>query len=227
MKIRSLTSTLLVLSATILSAAESPSLDTDWIPARPEVLTYSSKGKQGDGLYQVSVSRTGDQIEEYMNIIMPGFTKTVWGIMTDEMRPQASKSRIIVQDQVTISTDCSYESDRLAITTLISPLDKVMADTVRFTTQVMDFSQIPLLPRTLPLKPGAEFKFDMLNPQTNSLVPLTIRVVREEVMRDIACYKVEGSDFEGQFVCWIEKEGHHRLIRIEQPGADRVTELVP
>jgi hypothetical protein len=90
---------------------------------------------------------------------------------------------------------------------------------------MVDFSQTPLLARTLPLKPGAEFKFTSLNPQSNSLVPLTIHVIGGETIQDVPCYEVEGTDFEGQSTYWIEQGGHHRVMRIEQPG--RITELSP
>jgi hypothetical protein len=74
------------------------------------------------------------------------------------------------------------------------------------------------------LKPGAQFRFASLNPQSNALVPLTLRVLGEEIIQGIPCYKIEGSDFEGQSTSWVEKVGQHRVMRIEQPG--RVTELI-
>ena len=51
-------------------------------------------------------------------------------------------------------------------------------------------------------------------------------VVGEATVQGVACYKVEGSDFEGQAIYWIEKAGHHRVIRIEQPTTGRITELM-
>jgi hypothetical protein len=216
----------LILAATPLGAAESPSFNTAWIPAKPEVLTYQSKAKQGDGLYQVSVSRTKSGIELYMNIITPGFTKSVWGTMTTNMLPRESKSWIIVADQVAMTTDCSYQGDALHIATVMAPFDRVMENTLSSSNRVVDFSQVPLLARTLPLKPGAKFEITSLNPQNNSLVPLKIHVVGEEMMQKIACYKVAGSDFEGQATYWIEKAGHHRVIRIEQADTGRITELM-
>jgi hypothetical protein len=98
MKIQFSVSASLVIATTTLCAVEPPSFNTAWITAKPEMLTYQSKSKQGDGLYQVSVSRTKTGIELYMNIITPGFTKSVWGAMTTNMRPRESKSRIIVSD---------------------------------------------------------------------------------------------------------------------------------
>ena len=216
----------LIVSAATFRAGGSPAFDTSWIPAKPEMLTYRSKAKQGDGLYQVSVSRASSGIEVYMNIITPGFTKSVWGAMTADMRPRESKSRIIVHDQITMTTDCSYGPDRLHIATLMSPYNKIMENTLSCSNLVVDFSQTPLLARTLPLKPGAEFKFTSLNPQSNSLVPLTIRVVATETIQNTECHKVEGTDFEGKATYWIEKAGHHRVMRIEQPDTGRVTELI-
>jgi hypothetical protein len=214
----------LVLAATTCYAAESPSFDTTWVTAKPEVLTYRTTAKAGDGLYQVSVWRTAAGIELYMNIISPGFTKSVWGAMAADFRPRESKSRIVVNDQIIMTTDCAYEQARLHISTSMTPYNRVVENTLSFSNLVVDFSQTPLLPRTLPLKPGAEFKFASLNPQSNSLVPLTIRVMGEEITHGVACYKAEGSDFEGKSAYWIEKNAPHRIMRIEQPG--RATELV-
>jgi len=216
----------LILAASTLGAAESPSFNTAWITAKPEVLTYQSKAKQGDGLYQVSVSRTKGGIEQYMNIITPGFTKSVWGAMSTNMHPRESKSRIIVSGQVAMTTECSYQRDSLHIATVMSPYDRVMENTLTSSNLVVDFSQTPLLARTLPLKLGAAFEFPSLNPQNNSLVPLKLRVVGEETIQKIACYKIEGSDFEGPVTYWIEKAGHHRIIRIEQADTGRITELM-
>jgi hypothetical protein len=215
-----------VFGATMLCSGAPQSFDTSWISSKPEMLTYRSKAKQGDGLYQVSVSRAAKGIEVYMNIITPGFTKSVWGTMTADMRPRESKSRIIVHDQIAMTTDCSYGPDRLHIATLMSPYNKVMENTLSCSNLVVDFSQTPLLARTLPLKSGAEFKFTSLNPQSNSLVPLTIRVVATETIQNTECYKVEGTDFEGKATYWIEKAAHHRVMHIEQPETGRVTELI-
>ena len=226
MKMQSAVCASLILVTLTLSAAESPSFDTAWITPKPEVLTYQSKARQGNGLYQVSVLRTKSGIELYMNIITPGFTKSVWGMMTTNMHPLESKSRIIVAEQVAMTTAVSYKGDSLHIATVMSPFDRVMENTLSSSNQVVDFSQAPLLARTLPLKPGAKFEFTSLNPQNNSLVPLTLHVVGEEMMQKIACYKVAGSDFEGQATYWIEKAGHHRVIRIEQADTGRITELM-
>jgi hypothetical protein len=106
----------------------------------------------------------------------------------------------------------------------MAPYNRAVENTLSCSNLVVDFSQTPLLPRILPLKLEAEFKFESLNPQSNSLVPLTIRVLGEENLRGIASYKVEGHDFEGQSMYWIEKAGLHRVIRIEQP--ERITELI-
>jgi hypothetical protein len=214
----------LLLAAAICGAADPQSFDTSWITAKPEVLTYRTTGKQGDGFYQVSLWKTGNGIELYMNIIAPGFTKSVWGSMAADFHARESKSRILVDNQIVMTTDCSYRPNGLRIATVIGPYNRVADNTLSFSNLVVDFSQTPLLPRTLPLKLNAEFKFDSLNPQSNSLVPLTIRVLGEEKLHGIECYKVEGNDFEGQSTCWIEKGGSHRVMRIEQP--ERITELI-
>jgi hypothetical protein len=108
----------------------------------------------------------------------------------------------------------------------MTPVNRVMENTLSSSNLVVDFSQTPLLARTLLLKSGAEFEFTSLNPQNNSLVPLRLQVVGEATVQGVACYRVEGSDFEGQATYWIEKAGHHRVIRIEQPATGRITELM-
>jgi len=217
---------LLTLATITVHATEATSFNTSWIQAEPEVLTYRSKAGQGDGLYQVSTWRTDGGIELYMNIITTGFTKSVWGSMGSDMRPHQSTSRITVQNQVTMKTDVSYKPSELHVATLMGPGNHVMENTLSLTNLVLDFSQAPLVARTLPLKPGAEFTFASLNPQNNSLVPLTLRVIGEETIAKTESYKVEANDFEGRSIYWIEKAGHHRVLRIEQPGTGRVTELI-
>src|SRR5262249_45408613 len=113
-----------------LQASELPSFDTSWITGNPEVLTYRSTSKQGDGLYHVSVSRNEEKIELYMNIITPGFTKSVWGAMGANLRPRESKSRIVVNNQIVMTTECSYTSNALHIATLMAPSNKVMDNTL-------------------------------------------------------------------------------------------------
>ncbi len=216
----------LIHAAKMVCADETASFNTSWISGKPEVLTYRTSSKQGDGLYQVAVSRTADGIEQYVNMITPGFTKSIWGRMTTDMRPLESTSRIFIQKQATLKTDCSYSRDQFHITTVITPNNQVVERTLTSSNFVVDFSQIPLIVRTLPLKPGVEFKFTSLNPQNNSLVPLILRVVGEKAIQGTQCYEVEQSDFEGQTTCWVEETGHHRIMRFEQPGSGRVTELI-
>ena len=125
-----------------------------------------------------------------------------------------------------MKTDCSYGGDQLHIATVISPRNQIVEQTLARSNLVLDASQVPLVVRTLPLKPGAEFKFDSLDPRGNSVVPLTIHVVGEGAIEGTECYKVEQTDFEGQMICWVEKTGHHRIMRFEEPAAGRTTELV-
>ena len=120
-----------------------------------------------------------------------------------------------------------YTGARLHIKTVLSPNNQVVENTLVCSNFVADFSQIPLLVRTLPLRPGAEFKFTSLNPQNNSLVPLALRVLAEEAVQGTECYKVEETDFEGRTLCWVEKSGCHRVVRFEQTGTGSVTELLP
>ncbi|MGI8437957.1 MAG: hypothetical protein ACR2NX_13825 [Chthoniobacterales bacterium] len=118
-----------------------------------------------------------------MNIITPGFPKSVWGNMGGDLLPRESKSRMFVQGQIGLTTDCSYTADNLHIATLIAPNDKPMESTLTCPAQTMDFSQTPMLARALPLQPDAEFKFTSLNPQSNSLLPLTLRIQGSEKIR--------------------------------------------
>src|SRR5580700_10324844 len=126
-----LASSLLVAVATC-SATQPQSFETAWITAKPEVLTYRTTSKQGDGFYQVSVWRSSRGIESYINIISPGFTKSVWGVMSADLQPRESKSRIVVGDQVMMTTDCSYKPASLHIAALMAPYNRVMENTLTF-----------------------------------------------------------------------------------------------
>jgi hypothetical protein len=215
-----------IASVTIAAATEPAQFNTQWIPSKPEVLTYRSTSSQGDGLYQVSISKGDSGIEIYMNIISPGFTKTVSGTMTSDMRPLQSKSKIIVNGQVIMDTKCIYESDRLSITTVMMPYNQTTTNSPSFSKPVIDFSQVPLLARTLSLEKGSAYTFTSLNPQTNTLIPLTVKVTGEGSAQEVDCYKVEVNDFEGLSIYWVEKGSRHRVIRVEQPGSHRTTELL-
>ncbi len=216
----------IVVVSNIFAASEPKFFDTRWIPTKPEMLTYRSTSKQGDGLYQVSIAKSDSTIEIYMNIITNGFTKTVSGTMTLEMVPLQSKGKIIVNGQIIMETECLYEKDKLHISTLMKPYNQTMKNDPSFSTLVVDFSQLPLVARTLSLNVGAKYTFQSLNPQTNAIVPLTLKVLGEEKIRDMDCYKVESNDFEGTSLFWIEKGSRRRVVRIEQPETNRVTELI-
>jgi len=73
---------------------------------------------------------------------------------------------------------------------------------------------------------GAQYVFTSLNPQNNSLMPLTMKVTGEGTAQEVECFKVEVNDFEGQSIYWIEKGPHRRVMRVEQPGSHRTTELL-
>ncbi len=207
--------------------AEVPgSFSTDWVPSKPEVLTYRSTSGQGEGLYQVSIFKRDSIIEIYMNIISPGFTKTVSGTMTAGMIPLHSTSKIIVNGQVVMDTRCSYDPDKVHISTTMLPYNQTMTNAPSFSTPIVDFSQVAILARTLQLKKGQEYTFSSLNPQTNTLTPLSLKVVGEGLAGGNDCYKIEQNDFEGQSIYWIEKGARRRVLRIEQPQAHRVTELI-
>jgi len=121
--------------------------------------------------------KSDSTIEVYMNIITPGFTKTVSGKMTLDMHPLESSAKIIVDGRVMMDTKCNYNRNRLSITTVIAPYNQTVADSFGFTEQVIDFSQIPLLIRTLRLDTASQYSFASLNPNTNRLIPMTVKDV--------------------------------------------------
>jgi hypothetical protein len=83
-----------------------------------------------------------------------------------------------------------------------------------------------VLPRLLPLRAGARFTFDGLDPQKNALTKVQVNVVGEEPVAGIDCYKVEQDGFEGKAIYWIEKGPRRRPLRIAQPSSGRVSELL-
>jgi hypothetical protein len=218
--------TAVLLSTTVLFGSDPAVFNSQWIPSQPEVLTYRSKSNHGDGLYQVSIMKRDTLIEAYINIISPGFTKTVSGTMTLDMRPLQSTGKIFVNNQVMMDTKCFYESGTLRITTVMMPYNRIVTDTLNSAKPVVDFSQVPFLVRTLHLEKGAQYAFTSLNPQTNALVPLTLKVIGEGDVQKIDCYKVEMNDFEGKSIYWVEKGSSHRVILVEQPESHRITELL-
>jgi hypothetical protein len=215
-----------VIFAVNLRADEPVVFNTEWIPSQPEMLTYRSKSNLGEGLYQVTLLKRDSLVEVYINIISPGFTKTVSGTMTLDMHPLQSTSKIFVDKQILMNTTCLYESSRVCVATDMLPYKKRTSDTLEFTKQVFDFSQAPLLARTLHLEEGGRYAFISLNPRTNKLVPLTIQVIGKKRFRKIECFKVEMNDFEGKSVYWIEKDSRHRVLKIEQPESHGITELL-
>jgi len=144
-----LVSSSICLAAATLFAAEIPSFDTAWITGKPEVLTYKTAAKEGDGFYQLSVWRSAKGVELYMNIITPTYTKSVWGAMGADFHPRESKSRIVVNEQVIMTTETGYTPSQLHIATLMAPYNRVSENTISLSNLVVDFSQVPLLSRTL------------------------------------------------------------------------------
>ena len=215
-----------VLIPTLLLGKDPAVFDTQWIPSQPEVLTYHSKSNQGDGLYQVSIMKRDTIIEAYINIISPGFTKTVSGIMAFDMQPIQSTGKIFIGNQVMMDTKCFYESNTLRITTVMMPYNRVVTDTLTYAKPLIDFSEIPFLVRMVHIEKGAQYAFTSLNPQTNALIPLTLKVTGEGYAQKIDCYKVELNDFEGKSIYWVEKSMRHRVMLVEQPESHRITELL-
>ena len=108
----------------------------------------------------------------------------------------------------------------------MSPYNQKMAQNLDFDQSVIDFSQVPILVRTLQLEKDKQYAFTSLDPKTNTLVPLTLKVTGEGLAQEINCYKVEINDFEGLAIYWVEKDAPHRVIRVEQPESHRTIELL-
>ena len=210
----------------IANGKEFSGFNTQWIPAKPEVLTYNSKDEYSSGLYQIAVSKKDTIFEVYINIVSPGFSKTVSGTFNSKMHPLQSSSKIIVDGQIVMDTKCTYTRDSLNISTLMNPYNKIMANSLDITQPFVDFSQTPLLIRSLPLNTGEQYTFTTINPVTNTLVPLTLKVIGEETVLDVDCYKVEINDFEGRTIYWVDKKASHRALRAVQLKSNRSIELI-
>ncbi len=210
-----------------VSLAQEPiSFAIDWIPDKPEMMTYSSTDKYGEQLYQVSVYKKNENFEIYTNIISNGYTKTVCGTFDSKMYPLHSTAKIIVNGQILMDTECSYTSNNLIISTLMSPYNTTMSENISIDQRIIDFSQVPILVRTLTLLKDFEYTFDSLDPQSNTIVPLSVNVIGEGKAQDLNCYIVEVIDFEGRAKYWVEKGIQHRVVRVEQPEFQRMVELI-
>jgi hypothetical protein len=125
-----------------------------------------------------------------------------------------------------MDTEATYGGGKVKISTAIKPFNRTVSAEVAYSSQVVDFAQIPFLLRMLPLQKDAQFEFSSLNPRSNKLVPFRAKVTGEGPALGVDSYRVECEDFEGQSIYWIEKAGHHRVLRIEQPAQHRTTELI-
>jgi hypothetical protein len=205
---------------------DAPRFDTTWIPARPEVLTYRLSTPQGEGMYQMSLTKVDSVMECSLSMVVPGFSKSVWGAMTLEMVPLRSGGRITVDGQVSMETVCSYDGHHLHIATAMKPYHQSVENDTSFSARVIDFSQMPLFLRALHLKRGLRLSFNSLNPRTNTLVPLTVDVVGEEKVKNIDCVVAMVKGFEGEWKYWLEEAGRHRVIRAEQPEMHYLMEIL-
>ncbi len=208
-----------------LSAEEKATIDTSWLHDKPEVLTYSMSGTHGEGMLQVSAIRCAAGIEVHTSVISPGFAKTVFGEMDLNLKPSKSRTRMLVNGQVGLTTDCDYSNGRVHIVTLMSPYNQKLERTLKSEEQFVDFSQTLLLVRSLNLTGVAEFRFATVNPKNNTLAPMQIRVVSEETILRVPCYRIELRDFEGRSSLWVEKGSAHRVIRTEKEDGT-VIELI-
>ena len=197
-----------------------------WISAKPEVLTYRTTEPRGEGRYQLSSFKMDSLVEIHITVTSQGFMKSVSGLMTLAMRPLQSSSLIVINNQIIMKTRCSYAGGKMRIATEMIPYGKTAADSCDITSPIVDFSQVPMVPRALPLEKGRVFTFASLNPTTNALVPLTVTCIGPDSALGIKCTKISMKTFEGISVCWVETASPHRVIRIEQPESHRVTELM-
>jgi hypothetical protein len=125
-----------------------------------------------------------------------------------------------------MDTEITYDAENLNVTTVMIPFNRTVKKVIPYTGRVVDPAQVPFISRVLPLKKDAAFEFPSLNPQNNTLVPFSVKVVGEETVMNIECYKVEIKHFEGEAMHWVEKASPHRLVRTEQPSQHRITELI-
>ncbi len=158
--------TAVLLSTTILFGRDPAVFKTQRIPTQPEVLTYHSKSGQGEGLYQVCIMKRDTIIEVYINMISPGFTKTISGIMTLDMSPIQSTVRIIGNNQV-METKCFFDNDKLKIKTVMMPYNCVVTDTLNYSKLAVDFLQVPIFIRLLQLEKRTLNSFTSLSPRTH------------------------------------------------------------
>ena len=200
--------------------------NANWIRMQPEVLTYNIKGKNNEGLLQVSIAKTNDTLEVFTNIMTKDFMKVVWGKMTMDMKPIESVSKIVIDKRIMFDTKCDYNGNNLLIETMMKPYGKVSKENIESNNPIIDFSQIAILIRMLNYANDIEYTFNSLDPQKNKLIPLSIQYLGEESINEIVCNKIEKNDFEGLSIYWVEKESPFRVIRIEQPKEKQVTQLI-
>lgn len=209
-----------------LAAEPAPKLDASFVPQAPELLTYRTTAGGKSGHFTVALTRSGKNLEVLVNMIEPGFSKTVWGTLGEDLRPLRSQAIIAIGDQVRIDSTLRYEAGKIAVHTLIGPWGRAADAEVPAPGLVVDPVEQPVLPRLLPLKAGAAWSLDALDPQKNVLGKLELRVTGEEEVAGVDCFRVEQDGFEGKAIYWIEKGPRRRPIRIEQPASGRVSELV-
>lgn len=208
-----------------LLADERDSIDMSWLPMTPEVQTYSLSGKYGEGMIQVSLLRSGEGIEVYMSAISPGFAKYVFGEMDMSLKPSKSKTHMHMDGTMSMVLDCDYSEYGVRVSTVMLPYNQKIERTLNSDEPFIDLSQTLLLIRGLKLKPGAEFRFASVNPRSNSLAQTKIRVISEDSIEKISCYKVLLEDFEGRSSIWVEKGGTRRILRTENADGT-IMELV-
>ena len=85
--------------------APAPKLDASFLPQQPELLTYRTTAGGKPGFFTVALTRSGKELEVLVNMIEPGFSKTVWGTLGEDLRPLRSQAIIAIGDHV-VRTAC-------------------------------------------------------------------------------------------------------------------------
>jgi hypothetical protein len=213
---------------TLAFAGDQVKFDTSWMSAKPEVRTYRSTSKQwGSGFYQVSAWKSDTGIEITLNILTPGYSKFLQGQLDLDLRPIRSKGVILIGGQVVMESDSVYTGETIRLSTLVKPYNRTTGNDLVSKSFTVDPSLIPILPRVLPLEAGKEFSFAALDPVKNALGAYALKVIGEEAIQNIPCFRAETSSFEGKAVVWVEKGTPHRIMKVETPGQNAVHELIP
>ena len=149
----------LFVSGNMLVARGGDSLETLWIPLKPQILNYRITTGQVHGSFQTGISRNDSCIEVFTTLTSPAFSRTNTGFMTLQMTPLRSTGKTVIGDQSQMDNETRYESGRLVVKTVVKPDNRIVTMDTSFTGNVIDPSQIPLLVRVLQRKVGAKYEY--------------------------------------------------------------------